>query len=157
MHGKVRMKFPILFVAALGLALAAGATPASPTTPVATGAARYLDLLDMHGSPKSPTDRSFNIFFDAGSWHGYSLPPETDPTTGFIGPFVQNLKKGRWTGRHVAGVSLVEAGSGRTITLKPVASHYAPGYLARRFSARGLTLREILFLSMTGMPACASS
>jgi putative isomerase len=108
---------------------------------------RYADLLDMHGSPRTPTDRSFNIFFDDGAWQGYSLPPADDPSTGFTGPFVHSLGDGRWVGLRFAELTLHDAARGGAIVPAPTGSHAEPGYLQREFSAPGLTVRETLFFA----------
>ncbi|GLQ52520.1 trehalase family glycosidase [Dyella flava] len=109
--------------------------------------ARFLDVLDMHGKPASPTDRSFNIFFDAGAWHGYSLPPLGDDDTGFIGPFVHSLGDGRWVGRRFARVVLQDTGSQQNIALVPTESHSAPGYLVRHFSSPQVSVDQVLFFA----------
>lgn len=108
---------------------------------------RYLDLLDMHAAPRSATDRSFNIFFDAGSWQGYSLPRSGDTTTGFVGPFVGTLAQGRWAGARFARLSLSDI-EGKPITLHAFVGHSAPGYLTRLFDASGLRVRETLFFAI---------
>jgi len=127
------------------LLLDAGSAWAGPQ--VRPADARYVDVLDLRGAPKTPTDRSFNIFFDAGSWHGYSLPPASDAVTGFSGPFVHSLGEGRWTGARFAELALKDAADRRQIALRPVQSHASPGYLVRDFSAPGLTVRQTLFFA----------
>ncbi|WP_284322075.1 MGH1-like glycoside hydrolase domain-containing protein [Dyella acidisoli] len=109
--------------------------------------ARFLDVLDMHGMPASPTDRSFNIFFDAGAWHGYSLPPMGDDDTGFVGPFVHSLGDGRWVGQRFARVVLQEAGNHQNIMVVPTESHAGPGYLVRRFSSPLVSVDQTLFFA----------
>jgi putative isomerase len=106
----------------------------------------YLDLLDMHGNPASSTDRSFNVFFDSGAWQGYSLPPEDNEGTGFIGPFVHSWGEGRWAGRGFAQLSL-RCAAGGSIALRAVSGHSAPGYLVRNFTAPGLKVSETLFFA----------
>jgi putative isomerase len=120
---------------------------AEPVAHQADAAASYLDVLDLHGAPQTPTDRSFNIFFDAGSWHGYSLPVAADATSGFSGPFVHSLGDGQWVGARFAQLALRDAASNQDITLVPVDSHAAPGYLLREFSGAGLTVRQTLFFA----------
>jgi len=112
-----------------------------------SAATSYFDVLDLHGAPQTPTDRSFNIFFDAGSWHGYSLPVADDVATGFSGPFVHSLAEGQWVGARFAQLALQDAARRQGITLIPVESHAAPGYLVREFSGPGLTLRQTLFFA----------
>jgi putative isomerase len=108
---------------------------------------RFYDVLDMHGAPRDPTDRSFNIFFDAGAWHGYSLPPADDRATGFIGPFVHSLGDGQWVGKHFAELVLRDAVTHHEIALVPGESHAVPGYLVRRFSFPSLKVSQIFFFA----------
>ena len=110
-------------------------------------AQRLWLLLDLHGAPQTPTDRSFNIFFDAGSWHGYSLPVAGDPATGLSGPFVHSLGDGQWAGARFAQLALRDTSSKQSISLNPTDSHAAPGYLVRQFSGPGLTVRQTLFFA----------
>lgn len=130
---------------AIALAIGIGPAVAAPRT--ATPTSSYLDLLDLHGTPESATDRSFNIFFDAGSWHGYSLPSRNAEYSGFVGPFMHDLGKGRWAGQRFAELSLRDAKTGQMLSLKPVAAHFAPGYLVRQFVASNLKVRETLFFA----------
>ena len=122
-------------------------TLAEPVTHQADAATSYLDVLDLHGAPQTSTDRSFNIFFDAGSWHGYSLPVAGDLATGFSGPFVHSLGDGQWVGARFAQVALRDVTNNQNITLNPVDSHAAPGYLVRQFSGPDLTVRQTLFFA----------
>lgn len=116
-------------------------------SPVDRNGAAYVDLLDMHGAPRTPTDRSFNIFFDAGAWHGYSLPPTGDQETGFSGPFVHSLSEGQWVGARFAALELRDVASQQGMSLVPAESHAAPGYLVRVFSGPDLTVRQTLFFA----------
>ncbi|OOG64039.1 hypothetical protein B0E46_08970 [Rhodanobacter sp. B04] len=127
--------------------LGGGEAWAEPVTHRADAATSYLDVLDLHGAPQTPTDRSFNIFFDAGSWHGYSLPVAGDPATGFSGPFVHSLGDGQWAGARFAQLALRDTSSKQSISLNPTDSHAAPGYLVRQFSGPGLTVRQTLFFA----------
>lgn len=134
----------LVVVAFIAFALGAAAAGAETAHP-GDADTRYADLLDMHGVPRTPTDRSFNIFFDAGAWQGYSLPPANDAAAGFVGPFVHSLGDGRWVGLRFAALALQDASSHRRIALAPAASHAEPGYLERDFSASGLSVRQTLF------------
>ena len=136
----------ILVTALLALALGMGLNISSRADESLTDSARtYFDLLDMHGTPASAQDRSFNIFFDAGAWQGYSLPPAGAETTGFIGPFVHSWGDGRWAGKQFAQLSLRTGVGHAPVVLRPVSSHAAPGYLLRSFVAPHLAVRERLF------------
>ncbi|MFC5742375.1 MGH1-like glycoside hydrolase domain-containing protein [Dyella tabacisoli] len=140
-------KTPFIAAAALALALAGGSVGAEPATDPGDGDALYFDLLDLHGAAQTPTDRSFNIFFDAGSWHGYSLPPVADASTGFSGPFVHSLADGQWVGSRFAQLILKDSAHHQDIALTAAEGHAAPGYLMRRFAGPGLTVRETLFFA----------
>lgn len=146
-RGCLRLMGCALSVAAAGL-LVCG-TPAmvtaAPSTAANTEVNSFADVLDMHGTPASPTDRRFNIFFDAGAWHGYSLPPVGDDTTGFVGPFVASLHDGEWTGSRFAQVALTTRHV--TVPLREVSGHVEPGYLQRTFAASGLTVTQTLFFA----------
>jgi putative isomerase len=136
-----------LITAAMAFAIALGSGGALAGAEVHPADARYADVLDLHGAPKSPADRSFNIFFDAGAWHGYSLPPADDAGTGFSGPFVHSLGEGQWVGARFAQLALQDAQTHRPVVLSPVQGHAMPGYLVRDFSAPGLTVRQTLFFA----------
>jgi putative isomerase len=134
--------FKHLIVAIAFIALSTSAVQAQ-----AVDDARFFDVLDMHGTPKTPTDRSFNIFFDQGAWHGYSLPPVSDRDSGFIGPFVHSLGDGQWVGKRFARLVLRDATTHQAIALVPAESHAAPGYLVRRFASPRVKVSQILFFA----------
>ena len=141
----MRRSLFVLLVAACGVpALVAGAVPPAPNT-TGPAEARYIDLLDLHGTPTSATDRRFNLFFDAGAWYGYSLPAR-DEGTGFSGPFVHSLDGGRWVGRRFAAWT-IEGAAGKPLALASTESHAGPGYLERTHTGAGLTVRETLYFA----------
>lgn len=137
----------IIAVSVAVLGFDGGGLRAAPVDHRTDAAASYVDVLNMHGAPQTPTDRRFNIFFDAGSWHGYSLPLVGDMATGFSGPFVHSLGEGRWVGARFAELALRSATSGQNIVLRPVESHAMPGYLVRQFSGPELTVSQTLFFA----------
>jgi len=147
MRPSLNLTFLIIAAVVTVLGLGSDVALAEPAGQRADTAANYIDVLDLHGAPKTPADRSFNIFFDAGSWHGYSLPLADDTAPGFSGPFVHSLGEGQWVGARFAQLTLRDATSKQNIDLSPVESHAAPGYLVRRFSGLGLTVRETLFFA----------
>ena len=137
-----------LYMTILAFALGVGMTCYSRAAESGIRESRaYFDVLDMHGSPTSVRDRSFNIFFDEGAWQGYSLPPKGDETTGFIGPFVHSWSSGRWAGKRFAELSVRSSHDVRPMVLRQVSSHSAPGYLVRSFAAGGIKVRETLFFA----------
>ncbi|TAN08702.1 MAG: glycoside hydrolase [Rhodanobacteraceae bacterium] len=145
-RGRLSLMGCALSVAAVllvcGKTATAGATPPAAAN---TGAAGYADVLDVHGTPQSPSDRRFNIFFDAGAWQGYSLPPIGDGATGFVGPFVASLHNGRWVDTRFAQFALTTSTRHTAIPLREVSGHAEPGYLQRTFAAPGLNVSQTLF------------
>ena len=141
-----------LMAKTLGVVLASGLgfclSTAEAAPPAATGTApNFADVLDMHGMPHSAADRGFNIFFDAGAWQGYSLPPVGDRATGFVGPFVASLHGGMWTGERFAQLALTMPAGHAVIPLRVASGHAEPGYLQRKFAAPGLTVAQTLFFA----------
>lgn len=147
--GRLRLIGCALSTAATGLLVCGlpASASAMPQVAASTAADGYADVLDLHGTPKSPTDRSFNIFFDAGAWQGYSLPPIGDNATGFVGPFVASLRGGTWTGQRFAQFALTMPVAHAAIPLRVVFGHAEPGYLQRTFAASGLTITQTLFFA----------
>ncbi|WP_199099454.1 trehalase family glycosidase [Dyella sp. ASV21] len=135
----------IALALAAALTLSAGVLSAAAPAASTEVGQRYLDVLDMRGAPADASDRSFNIFFDAGAWHGYSLPPDSDRSTGFIGPFVHSLHGGQWVGSHFARLAIRESSQSQDAQLVAKESHAGAGYLMRQFSGGGLDVRETLF------------
>ena len=129
------------------LAVAFALVLAMPASASTTTIDANADVLDMHGTPAAANDRSFNILFDAGAWHGYSLPRAGEVASGFSGPFVHSLGEGRWAGRRLAQVTLRPTGNTAAIVLREVESHAGPGYLQRRFEGEGVRLRQTLFFA----------
>ncbi|WP_019466666.1 MGH1-like glycoside hydrolase domain-containing protein [Dyella japonica] len=132
---------------AFALALAGWGHDVALAADVAGDQAPYLDLLDMHGSPKNAGDRSFNIFFDAGAWHGYSLPAAGEASAGFTGPFVHSLAGGQWTGTRMATLALRDAVQHKALALSATGGHAGPGFLERSYTAPGLTVRQTLYFA----------
>lgn len=105
------------------------------------------NLLDLHHEPESDTDRSHEMFFDQGAWHGYALPSSDDPGTGFVGPFVGATAGGRWAGSRFATVALTDAHTGQAIPIS-ACDHGGvslPGALARQACGTGILVTETLF------------
>ena len=109
----------------------------------------FEDLLDYHAAPTQPSDRHFNIFFDRGAWHGYSLLPQGSGETGFTGPFIHSLADGVWAGAYLGRLDLTDADTGRRIDLAAAEgrSFAAPGYLQIVKALDGLSVEETLFFA----------
>ncbi len=136
------MKTVMIVIACLGLGVGATTMAAPATAPAAPA-----DVLDMRANPSNSHDRRFNIFFDQGAWHGYSLPPRADAATGFVGPFVHALDAGTWAGARFGTLELHDPGDGRPVALTPDSGHAMPGYLERRFHGDGLQVRQQLLFA----------
>ncbi len=105
------------------------------------------NLLDLHHEPEFATDRSHEMFFDQGAWHGYALPSADDTGTGFAGPFLGASAGGRWAGSRFATVALSDAQTGKAIPIS-ACDHGGvslPGALARQACGVEILVSETLF------------
>ncbi len=107
----------------------------------------FADVLDLHQEPQSATDRSHEMFFDEGAWHGYALPPRGDQGTGFVGPFLSATGAGIWAGRRFGTVELSDSRTRKPVALTACdgGGVSLPGALARRACGSGVTVSETLF------------
>lgn len=137
-NGRIRK---ILSAAILSCALPVAAQAQAPCEGLPA------DLLSMRASPATATDRQWNVHFDSGAWHGFSLPAEGAGATGFTGPFSLFPDNGRWLGSAFAALTLTDASTGAEVTLggDGAGDHACPGWLARRASAGDLTVEQMLF------------
>jgi putative isomerase len=105
------------------------------------------NLLNLHHEPESATDRSHEMFFDQGAWHGYALPPNNDTGTGFVGPFLGATDGGLWAGSRFATVALNNSVSKNPIPLYACDSGGVslPGALTRQACGGGIVVTETLF------------
>jgi putative isomerase len=140
MRGKDRIR-KILSAAIVSCALPVAAQAQVPCEGLPT------DLLAMHAAPASATDRQWNVHFDSGAWHGFSLPPQGAGATGFVGPFSLFPDNGRWLGSAFASLKLIDASAGGDVTLGDdgAGGNACPGWLARHASAGDLTVEQMLF------------
>lgn len=105
------------------------------------------DLLDLHAKPASQTDRSWQVHFDSGAWHGFSLPTTETAATGFTGPFSLFPDNGRWLGSQFAALKLVEASTGAELKLieEDKGGNSCLGWLNRAASAGDVSVDQMLF------------
>jgi putative isomerase len=120
-----------------------------PTVAQAKGPCGNLpaDLLDLHASPGSQADRSWQVHFDSGAWHGFSLPKAGTAATGFVGPFSLFPQNGRWLGSEFGALKLIDGSSDAEVSLSETdqGGHSCPGWLARSARGSGLAVEQMLF------------
>ena len=101
---------------------------------------QFADVLDLRGEPHSARDRSLNVFFDRGAWHGYGLPPDDARRTGFVGPFVLE-RGGEWVATEFATVEIDGSSAANEVH-----SSALPGRLVQRGRIGGTWVRQTLIL-----------
>lgn len=108
----------------------------------------YADVLDLRGAPQSDRDRSFNVFFDMGAWHGYSLRPESEQGLGFVGPMLF-APGSAWMGMRFGDLQLIDRVTGRALALT-AGSRYSsalPGRLVQTAAADDVAITQTLIFS----------
>lgn len=109
----------------------------------------YANVLNLRGLPESARDRSVNVFFDNGAWHGYALQSLPERRLGFVGPFLLGQQNGTWMSLRFADIEIVERSSGRKLEVAAasIRSSALPGRLTQSASLEGLTVRHTLIFS----------
>ena len=89
----------------------------------------YTNLINIQNSPKSFDDKGLNVFFDLGSWMGFSLSEDTN-STGFSGPYLLGQEHGLWAANSFVTLELTDT-NGNSILNKLDYSKqvYLPGKL----------------------------
>lgn len=109
---------------------------------------RYADVLDLRAAPQSDRDRIFNVFFDMGAWHGYSLRPESEQGLGFVGPMLLGTG-GAWASARFGDLQLVDKLTGRSLELTAGSRHSSalPGRLVQMAAADDVAITQTLIFS----------
>ena len=124
---------------------------------------RFNNLLNVEGSPRNPTDRTANVFFDLGAWHGFGLPDRADSShqAGFTGPYVlsNGLEEqsgdpaygGMWLSQSLVRLSLRDADTGRKIEFSGESDAELvsyPGFLLEKYRTPQISVElELWFVS----------
>lgn len=110
---------------------------------------RFSDVLELHGRPSGPDDRSLNLFFDNGAWHGYALRPREERGPGFVGPYWLAASGGIWLSDSFGELEISDGRSGKLIDwpTASTSSSALPGRLVSSTRAETLTLRESLIFA----------
>lgn len=109
---------------------------------------RFVDLIDRHGSVTAfehmdrYNNQRFNVFMDAGAWHGYLLPAEGDVGY-FSGPMVIAEEMPLFLAKYVDKLTLASRKQGE-LALREGDSFSQPGALTQTFGAGDLRLRVSL-------------
>lgn len=106
------------------------------------------NVINMQNSPKSFDDKGLNVFFDLGSWMGFSLSEDTNSTS-FSGPYILGLDHGIWSSENLVALDLVDE-KGNSILKETDYSKqdYLPGKLKNQVQFKGLHLKSnLIFVS----------
>lgn len=88
---------------------AAAPTDSSAEVPPADGPPTALsDVLRLRAWPETADERNPSVMADLGSWFGVALRSDASPEVGFAGPWM--VDEGRWLGRSMLGLTLVDPG-----------------------------------------------
>lgn len=106
----------------------------------------FSNILNVRNLPGGEEDWNSFCFLDQGSWIGFGLPAEDDPSTwgGFSGPFC--LYNGRWLSAELLKVAIL-LGSDTLFADQADSAklHFYPGWLEQRLSFAEGTLQMRLF------------
>lgn len=110
----------------------------------------YTNLINIQNSPKSFDDKGLNVFFDLGSWMGFSLSEDTN-STGFSGPYLLGQEHGLWAANSFVTLELIDA-NGNSILNKLDHSKqvYLPGKLKSQLQFKRVHLKSSLIFTSKG-------
>lgn len=91
----------------------------------------YNDIINIHLTPGAPR-RHNGCFTDMGSWMGFTLPEQAQPTTGFCGPY--SIYYRHWYARSLVALQ------GGTMQERS----YCPGEVRMALTRDGATIQESL-------------
>ena len=75
----------------------------------------FINVLNLNNSPDSPKDEGLNVFFDLGSWMGFSLSNK-ETNTGFSGPYILGLEHGIWSSKNFTSIDLISENGNSLLT-----------------------------------------
>jgi len=105
------------------------------------------DVLNFHGIPANPEDRTGLAFSDQGAWFAYGLPNNTEYYGSFSGPFLMTQENGVWCSKSLSQLKLLDGKNALrwhnfTITQKSYHSH-----LEQILENEQLRIQQTLFFS----------
>ena len=108
----------------------------------------FINVINLNNSPDSPKDEGLNVFFDLGSWMGFSLSDE-ETNTGFSGPYILGLEHGIWASNNFTSIDLIsENGNSLLTNLNYSEQKYFPGKLENQLHFEDIELiSNLIFTS----------
>ena len=108
----------------------------------------FINVINLNNSPDSPKDEGLNVFFDLGSWMGFSLSDE-ETNTGFSGPYILGLEHGIWSSNNFTSIDLIsENGNSLLTNLNYSEQKYLPGKLQNQLHFEDIELiSNLIFTS----------
>ena len=107
------------------------------TTPVS-------NAIYLQNSPNSSVDEGLNVFFDLGSWMGFSLSSDST-STGFSGPYLLGLEHGVWASKQLVNFDVISTNGKSLLTnLKSSEQNYLPGKLENQLHFENFDLKSKL-------------
>ena len=102
--------------------------------------APFSNVIDLKNSPSCSKDDGLNVFFDLGSWMGFSLSDE-ETNTGFSGPYILGLEHGIWSSNNFTSIDLIsENGNSLLTNLNYSKQKYFPGKLENQLHFEDIEL-----------------
>jgi putative isomerase len=108
----------------------------------------FINVINLNNSPDSPKDEGLNVFFDLGSWMGFSLS-DKETNTGFSGPYILGLEHGIWSSNNFTSIDLIsENGNSLLTNLNYSEQKYFPGKLENQLHFEDIELiSNLIFTS----------
>ena len=107
----------------------------------------FSNVIDLKNSPSCPKDEGLNVFFDLGSWMGFSLSDEKI-NTGFSGPYILGLEYGIWSSKNFTSIDLIsENGNSLLTNLNYSEQKYLPGKLQNQLHFEDIELISNLIVA----------
>lgn len=102
------------------------------------------NAIHLKNSPDSSVDEGLNVFFDLGSWMGFSLSSDST-SKGFSGPYLLGLKHGAWASKQLIDFDVVSINGKSLLTnLKSSEQNYFPGKLENQLHFENFDLKSLL-------------
>lgn len=110
----------------------------------------YTNLINIQNSPKSFDDKGLNVFFDLGSWMGFSLSEDTN-STGFSGPYLLGQEHGLWAANSFVTLELTDTNGNSILNKLDYAKQvYLPGKLKSQLQFKRVHLKSSLIFTSKG-------